>query len=290
MYSVQGHLLRADLIQCWKIFNGKSCLSPDDLFDSPPQNHTQGHCFKIFPMCLQIDRRKRSFLVCCIPVWNSLPASVVCAPDVSSFMCHSFMYRHSFSHVRNVYPGALCICLGTYIGNWYRRTLCSAWLGWIPIIKCLTMSLWPVSCDYEAGRCKITVYMPRLCYLGFLSLRLACLSIQGSWNSSHAIRMHYHFFRNRKKAFGRSLRIHIYFYAYDQQYMILCQHVCVMLKYMCESLKKNRWEYQVRMPFYSPTIEVSWSATVKQRLILTGGPPAKKNCGIRSPTSVEIAM
>jgi len=85
MYSVQGRLLRADLIQCWKIFNSKSCLSPDDVFDSPPQNRTRGHCFKIFPMCSRTDVRKRSFSVRCIPVWNSLPESVVCAPDVSSF-------------------------------------------------------------------------------------------------------------------------------------------------------------------------------------------------------------
>ena len=38
VYSVQDRLLRADLIQCWKIFSGNSCITPDELFDLPPQN------------------------------------------------------------------------------------------------------------------------------------------------------------------------------------------------------------------------------------------------------------
>ena len=31
LYSVQGGLLRADLIQYWKILNGHSCIAPNDL-------------------------------------------------------------------------------------------------------------------------------------------------------------------------------------------------------------------------------------------------------------------
>ena len=49
LYSVQGRLIHADLIQCWKLFNGKLCLSPDDMFDRPPQERTRGLRFRIFP-------------------------------------------------------------------------------------------------------------------------------------------------------------------------------------------------------------------------------------------------
>ena len=85
LYSVQGRLLRADLIQCWKIFNGQSCISPDDLFDLPPQTRTRSHGYKIFPIFTRTDVRKRFFSVRCISVWNVLPAAAVHAKDLSSF-------------------------------------------------------------------------------------------------------------------------------------------------------------------------------------------------------------
>ena len=48
LYSVQGRLVRADLLQCWKMFHGKSCISPNELFDRPPHDRTRGHCYVIF--------------------------------------------------------------------------------------------------------------------------------------------------------------------------------------------------------------------------------------------------
>ena len=85
LYSEQGRLLRADLLQYWKIFNGKSCILPADLFPQPPQNRTRGHCHKIFPSAVTNDIRKRSFSQRCISIWNSLPAETVCAHDVNTF-------------------------------------------------------------------------------------------------------------------------------------------------------------------------------------------------------------
>ena len=47
--SVKGRLLRADLIKCWKIFNGMSAITPTDLFTmAPARDITRGHKFKIF--------------------------------------------------------------------------------------------------------------------------------------------------------------------------------------------------------------------------------------------------
>ena len=85
LYSVQGRLLRADLIQCWKLFHGESCISADDLFCLAPGNRTRGHCFKVFSPTTNTDARKRFFSIRCIAVWNSLPAETVCAPDLSCF-------------------------------------------------------------------------------------------------------------------------------------------------------------------------------------------------------------
>ena len=85
LYSVKGRLIRADLIQCWKIFNGKSHIAVDDLFELAPQHGTRGHCFKIFMPTTHTDVRKRFFNVRCIPVWNALPQHVVSAPTLPRF-------------------------------------------------------------------------------------------------------------------------------------------------------------------------------------------------------------
>ena len=85
LYSVQGRLIRADLIQYWKIFNEKSHIVPTDLFQLAPQTGTRGHCFKIFLPTIHTDVRKRFFNVRCISTWNSLPQHVVTARSVSCF-------------------------------------------------------------------------------------------------------------------------------------------------------------------------------------------------------------
>ena len=94
LYSVQGRLMRADLIQCWKMFNGKSCIRPEELFERPPQTRTRGHCYRIFPTCTHSDIRKRFFSVRCINAWNALPAEVVCSTNLSSFKKMLELYVH----------------------------------------------------------------------------------------------------------------------------------------------------------------------------------------------------
>ena len=85
LYSVQGRLLRADLIQYWKILNRKSCISPGDIFLLSPETRTRGHRLKLFYPTINTDVRKRSFSVRRIHIWNSLPALAVCAQDLSTF-------------------------------------------------------------------------------------------------------------------------------------------------------------------------------------------------------------
>ena len=85
LYSIQGRLLRADLIQYWKILNGHSCIAPTDIFQLSPETRTRGHRLKLFRPTVQTDVRKRFFSIRRIHIWNSLPASAVCAPDLSHF-------------------------------------------------------------------------------------------------------------------------------------------------------------------------------------------------------------
>ena len=40
LFSVKGRLFRVDLIQCWKLFNGKSHLNAPDLFERPTHRST----------------------------------------------------------------------------------------------------------------------------------------------------------------------------------------------------------------------------------------------------------
>ena len=105
LYSIQGRLLRADLIQCWKIFNGHSCISPADIFQQPYQNRTRGHCYKIFPPVTNTDIRKRFFTIRCIHVWNSLPASTVCASSLTVFKNH---LHHDIREALYAYAEWLC--------------------------------------------------------------------------------------------------------------------------------------------------------------------------------------
>ena len=85
LYSVKGRLLRADLIKYWKIFNLKSCLNPDDLFEAPPSSITRGHRFKIATVRHSLDCHKRFFSMRRVALWNSLPDSLVSAGSVETF-------------------------------------------------------------------------------------------------------------------------------------------------------------------------------------------------------------
>ena len=85
LFSVQGRLLRSDLIQYWKILNNKSCIPPDSLFRLNPNSTTRGHPLNIFTPHTSTDTRQRSFSYRCIRIWNRLPAETVCAPDLRTF-------------------------------------------------------------------------------------------------------------------------------------------------------------------------------------------------------------
>ena len=85
LFSVKGRLLRADMIQCWKMFNGMSHIAVRDVFELPRHTSTRGHCYKMFKTTTNTDVRNRFFSVRCISAWNALPKHVVTAPSLSRF-------------------------------------------------------------------------------------------------------------------------------------------------------------------------------------------------------------
>ena len=72
LYSVSGRLLRADMILCWKIFHGKCCISPIDVFIISRHDRTRGH--KFTKPCTYPDRCPKA------SVWSAMCESVELSP------------------------------------------------------------------------------------------------------------------------------------------------------------------------------------------------------------------
>lgn len=85
LYSIQGRLLRTDLILYWKILTGRSSIPPELLFQFAPSHGTRGHPLKlVVPRC-NTDLRRRSFSVRRISEWNGLPKTVVLSSSINVF-------------------------------------------------------------------------------------------------------------------------------------------------------------------------------------------------------------
>ena len=84
LFSVQGRLLRADMILTWKIFNQECAINLEQIFilDRSP---TRGHSRKLFLPRVNLDTRKRFFAVRVISTWNSLSNDTVNAVTLNKF-------------------------------------------------------------------------------------------------------------------------------------------------------------------------------------------------------------
>ena len=81
----KADFLRADLIEYWKIFHGKSTITPTDIFQQPLRHGTRGHCFKVYVQRAVGNVRQRSFSHLRVDIWNGLPENVVTAENVTTF-------------------------------------------------------------------------------------------------------------------------------------------------------------------------------------------------------------
>ena len=93
LYSVQGRLLRADIIKYWKIFHNESSIIPDQIFNLAPPYITRGHRFKILHSFSSLEARRRFFSIRCVGLWNSIPDEIVSLNSVHAFKSalHTFL-------------------------------------------------------------------------------------------------------------------------------------------------------------------------------------------------------
>ena len=85
LYSVQGRLLRADLVKVWKAFNSELDVGLSEIFERISHAATRGHRYKLsVPRC-RTELRRRFFSVRVVSVWNGLPGEVVGAGSLETF-------------------------------------------------------------------------------------------------------------------------------------------------------------------------------------------------------------
>ena len=85
LFSVQGRLLRADLIITYKIFQGLCAVAPNDIFNLAVDPRTRGHRFKVVIPATNVEPRKRSFSVRVASWWNGLSDETVSSPSLGCF-------------------------------------------------------------------------------------------------------------------------------------------------------------------------------------------------------------
>ena len=84
LYSIWGRLLRADLIQVWKIVHELSPIPPTVLPRSN-EGRTRGHPYKLMVFRAETEARRRFFTNRVVTYWNNLPAEVVTSTSVAMF-------------------------------------------------------------------------------------------------------------------------------------------------------------------------------------------------------------
>ena len=86
LYSIKGRLLRADLVQCWKIFHHRCPFEPEEIFTLDPRQ-SRGHPFRIFKERFSTAARQRFFTCRIVNDWDSLPPPVATASSLETFKC-----------------------------------------------------------------------------------------------------------------------------------------------------------------------------------------------------------
>ena len=100
LFSVQGRLLRADLILVWKTFAGQCAINSSQLFTLNVSSR-RGHSRKIYVTRPHRDIRKRFFTTRIVNVWNSLTEQAVTAPSLTKFkfFLHRDLGQQLFDYV-----------------------------------------------------------------------------------------------------------------------------------------------------------------------------------------------
>ncbi len=82
---LESRRIKIDLLMCYKIVYGHSCVNFDDVFTQPIRRDTRGHSMKLCVPSCKKDLRKYSFFVRVVPYWNALDSRIAESPTLNSF-------------------------------------------------------------------------------------------------------------------------------------------------------------------------------------------------------------
>ena len=88
LYAVQTRRIESDLVQCYSVDHGHSCMKPANFFvlhSSISTSIIRGHSLKFFKLQCSLYVRKYSFAYRVIDIWNSLSSDIVNACRISAF-------------------------------------------------------------------------------------------------------------------------------------------------------------------------------------------------------------
>ena len=92
-----GVLYNYDLKLCFNIFHGFSALTFSDFFSLPNSTNLRGHSLRLAVPLAMNNIRKQFFAVKIVPIWNSLPDSLVTSSTTSLFK--SRLAKHNHIHL-----------------------------------------------------------------------------------------------------------------------------------------------------------------------------------------------
>ena len=93
--SLEHRRLVYDLILCFNIVHGFSALTFLDFFSLPNSTNLRGHSLRLAVPLARNNIRKHFFAVKIVPIWNSLPDSLVTSSTTSLFK--SLLAKHNLS-------------------------------------------------------------------------------------------------------------------------------------------------------------------------------------------------
>ena len=83
--TLETRRLRGDLIEAFKILNGKEKVEVGKFFRVSMSNRTRGHSMKIIKSSCRLDLRKFAFSHRVINVWNTLTEDIIACDTINSF-------------------------------------------------------------------------------------------------------------------------------------------------------------------------------------------------------------
>ena len=99
--TLEHRRLIADLVICYNMVLGFSCMNIDAFFTLSKNTSLRGHDFRFQIPLSKLNVRKYFFAHRLIQAWNSLPASVVAANSTLAFKSHiKKIYFSKYLHVK----------------------------------------------------------------------------------------------------------------------------------------------------------------------------------------------